>query len=603
MDLFDSLIDYTSQDGAKLVRPIVPIEEWVESEYYASPDIHSLYPFWKQHMINIFNSPVNINEVILHGSLGGGKSTFACFLALRKIYELSCYDIPQKLFSLQMSTVISAVLFSVSKEVAEGGIYGQLRALIDSTPYFQEMFPRDKNLKYDVVWSDKRMRIGYGSNANDQIGQNMYLGILDEGNFFQGESSNSMQSAKTMSKSQSLYLTMRRRGENRFSQGGVDFSLSVLISSARTSNSMVEKRIESTRGNPHVYVIHAVSYEITPQKYASEKFTVFLGNDMLDPVIIYDVSDIRNICDSLQVPWVNEKEIDDAISKLDPMYQELFTKVPVNLKKSYEDDIVSALQDLSGISVSPMGRLFTSRKHFNECIDESLSHPFIQDTFVISTGSERRIEEFLKSDWKPKDLDKRRYIHIDQSTTTDDTGIGCCYIDSIERGPSGELLPHITVDFFLQINPPTKPNEIDIAKCRSFVLFLKNHFKMRIGKCTYDQFQSSESRQQLNMAGIESDLLSVDRTAKEYKQFCNLIYNHRISFYRYPQMEKELFELLYFRDKNKVDHPDVNAGGKKDVMDGIVGAVTNALNSDEIINQQRSGDVKVLLDVYKNLGF
>lgn len=69
MDLFDSLLDYTSQDGAKLIRPIVPIEEWVESEYYASPDIHSLYPFWKQHMIKIFNSPVNINEVILHGCL------------------------------------------------------------------------------------------------------------------------------------------------------------------------------------------------------------------------------------------------------------------------------------------------------------------------------------------------------------------------------------------------------------------------------------------------------------------------------------------------------------------------------------------------------
>lgn len=70
MDLFENLMNMKAETGAQLVRPIVPIEEWVESEYYASPDIHSLYPFWKQHMIKIFNSPVPINEVILHGSLG-----------------------------------------------------------------------------------------------------------------------------------------------------------------------------------------------------------------------------------------------------------------------------------------------------------------------------------------------------------------------------------------------------------------------------------------------------------------------------------------------------------------------------------------------------
>lgn len=111
---------------------------------------------------------------------------------------------------------------------------------------------------------------------------------------------------------------------------------------------------------------------------------------------------------------------------------------------------------------------------------------------------------------------------------------------------------------------------------------------------------SRESIQQLMIAGVPSELLSVDRTANEYKQFCNLIYNHRISFYHHPVMDKELFELIYFRGNNKVDHPDQ---GSKDLMDGLVGAVTNALNSDEIINQQRSGDAKVLLNVYKNLGF
>lgn len=596
-ELLQQLQEYNGAKAAKLVRPIVPIEEWVNSPYYASPDVETLYPFWKKHMINIFNSKVPINEVILHGSLGGGKSTFACFLALRKIYELSCYDIPQKLFNLQVSSVISAVLFSVNKEVAESGIYGQLRALIDTTPYFQQVFPRDKNLKYDVIWSDKRMRVGYGSNANDQIGQNMYFAVLDEGNFFQGESQVNSKNTTAVSKSQSLYLAIRRRGENRFSSGGVDYSLSVLISSARTSNSMVEKRIEATRGNPHVYVIHAVSYEITPEKYSKEKFWCFIGNDLLDPMIINSTQDLHNILDSMQEPWPEEDDLDKSILSLPERYKELFTQVPMNLKTSYEGDIISSLQDLSGISVSPMGRLFTSRKHFNECVDESLEHPFIQDEFIISTGSEVQIKDYLKSSWKPRDIDKPRFIHIDQSTTTDSTGISMVYIDRIDTGPNGEPLPHITVDFMLRVNPPLAPNHIDIAKCRYFVLYLRNTLGIRIGMCTYDQFQSSESRQQLEIAGIPTDLLSVDRTATEYKQFCDLIYANRISFYRYPRMEKELFELIYYRDRDKVDHPPVASGGTKDVMDSLVGAVTNALNSDELTNIQRAGDVDILLRI------
>ena len=87
-ELLEQLQEYNCLKTAKLIRPIVPIEEWVNSPYYASPDVETLYPFWKRHMINIFNSKVPINEVILHGSLGGGKSTFACFLALR--YLIGC---------------------------------------------------------------------------------------------------------------------------------------------------------------------------------------------------------------------------------------------------------------------------------------------------------------------------------------------------------------------------------------------------------------------------------------------------------------------------------------------------------------------------------
>lgn len=76
LTLADSLRDTTME--ARLVRPIVPIREWVVSEYYAGPDIKNLYPYWREHLINIFDesrTPENkINEIIITGSIRNWKN-------------------------------------------------------------------------------------------------------------------------------------------------------------------------------------------------------------------------------------------------------------------------------------------------------------------------------------------------------------------------------------------------------------------------------------------------------------------------------------------------------------------------------------------------
>ena len=68
----DSLIDelLAMKEGerkAQLVRKIVPIEEWINNEYYCGAEVFNLYPFWKKHLLNLYNSPVKINEVMLTG--------------------------------------------------------------------------------------------------------------------------------------------------------------------------------------------------------------------------------------------------------------------------------------------------------------------------------------------------------------------------------------------------------------------------------------------------------------------------------------------------------------------------------------------------------
>ena len=49
LDILNTELESRQQmTEAKLVRPIVPIEQWVNSTYYLGPDVDRIYPFWKK---------------------------------------------------------------------------------------------------------------------------------------------------------------------------------------------------------------------------------------------------------------------------------------------------------------------------------------------------------------------------------------------------------------------------------------------------------------------------------------------------------------------------------------------------------------------------
>lgn len=118
--LVDQLTDMkTSEKKASRIRDIVSVEEWVNSEYYVGEDVLNLYQFWKEHLITIFNSPVRINEIVVDGSLGTGKTTFANVVLLRLLYELSCYSNVPALFNLMASSKMMFAYFNLNLAQAE----------------------------------------------------------------------------------------------------------------------------------------------------------------------------------------------------------------------------------------------------------------------------------------------------------------------------------------------------------------------------------------------------------------------------------------------------------------------------------------------------
>jgi hypothetical protein len=141
----------------------------------------------------------------------------------------------------------------------------------------------------------------------------------------------------------------------------------------------------------------------------------------------------------------------------------------------------------------------------------------------------------------------------------------------------------------LRINPPKPPKKIAIYKIRNFVIYLGNVLGMKMGKITYDIFNSEESRQILEDMGFNIGYQSVDRTDKAYLDLVEIMYENRLRIYDYPILRHELFNLIHDRAKRKVDHPRVvldseysgkgSTKGSKDLSDSLAGALQNALQS------------------------
>nr|DAY17816.1 MAG TPA: terminase [Caudoviricetes sp.] len=504
-----------------------------------------------------------------------GKSTAGLYIMVRKLYELSCYINIPRLFQLMSNTLICFIYFTVSKSQAELTGFGQMKNIIDTIPYFREQFPRNDRLNSMLVFPN-RMLFLYGSSTEHAIGLNVIGSILDEANFFQQGAQDPTKTQTDYNKISNLYTSIINRGKSRFLTNGKDNSMSVLISSNTTNKSFTDSRIKAAMEDKtgSSKVINVRLWEVKPKgSYSDEMFYVFEGSDLIEPLVIETVQDVYMYTDSIGMDRPKGKTIEEVIEGLPDAIKNAFIKVPIDFLKVFKDNVVQSLQDIAGISVAHSGRLFSARKVYQDCIIPELEHPFTRETFTIATQDKIKVNEFIKPDYKLKDKEIERYFHIDQSLTTDSTGFAHSYIHRYEER-DGVQVPIIRVDCMLRINPPKQPRKISIPKVRDFIFWERNNLGLNVGKVTYDSFSSAESLQILEEEGVNSGYLSVDRTDEQYIAFINLMYEGRIEFYRYKPFEEELFELIHFREKRKVDHP---RGGSKDVCDAVVGSVWNTL--------------------------
>lgn len=603
--LLDEISTITTQTRAVLLRPIVPIEEWVNSDYYIGDLCYTLYPKYKEHLISIFDEDRDeddyIDEVIMLASLGSGKSSCANVILLRKLYELSCYSDIRPLYNLMTSKKLLMVYFSITREVAESTGYAQLRNMILSIPYFRDYFLPNTKKSYDIDWPERNMAITSGSQAKQVIGTDVILSIVDEGDFY-GTTNNTVD-GQALSRAQSLYVSIRNRAKSRFMVNGINHSLNLVLSSPTYESGFVSQLIKKNESNPHCYIIKETLWSVKPKgTYSDTYFLVFKGSNILDPQI---VEDVRFFSDYLITKYVQPKTFKSkdpvkAYKELDKQFQEDFVEVPIDFLGEFQTNLIQALQDIASVVVAPQGRLFTSDKFYQKAA--ILSNVFIQDDITISTNvaDVRTIQSYFSSGYKPEHPELPRYLHFDQSITTDEAGVACCYVQVVPRD-DGTLDKFVTVEWMMRVIPPKKPEQIDLKKLRSICYYLRDNLHLTIGKVTFDSFASEESVQDLKIHNFNVDRLSLDRDDKAYTDLTQLYFSERIKHANVRRYKEELFNLIWYRDKHKVDHPAQftdGTVGDKGLTDAVCGAVHNAIvDADAIYSSMRSKDTTSLINL------
>ena len=524
---------------------LVSFKEFVTSPNFCNNQ--DLYQYWINKGMSI--DPLT-SEIILDGSIGGGKTTFSNYYFAYRVYRLFASGSPQAQLHLALNTEIYCLYFSVSLDMAKKSGFLQLRNIFDECVWFNENFPIDKGLKSSISFPNK-FHIDFASTESHQIGLSIWGFILDEANFRSGGVGTGM--AEEYQEVTLLYNQLMDRLVSRFSNpdGSVN-ALAILISSASYQSSFVEKRKQAVKGDKWTTCITSVSYEVKPERYASEKFEVFIGSGSAEPCIIESDEQRTRLFDAIGVLGTGEED-------------KFIRFVPVNLLKNFRANIALALQNHCGVPTMVQGSFMSNLKYLYESYINPMDYvpTFTTDNIEASTDNDTQIIEYLI----PGGIrfpDRPHSIYLDLSTAGDRGCITCFRYD----GRNEKNLDIHTRVFCLKIIPPHYPAATKISKIQQFVIDISQ--VVNLVSFASDQYQSESLRQEiLDILGLENIRISLDSTDRPYLHWQRGLVEGRIRQIADPLLEQEVQEAVHDYKRHRV----VKAkNSTDDVLQSNVGA-------------------------------
>lgn len=565
LQIFASTGDLESiMNVTKWRRRPVDIETFMFDPLYLGMERNEIYPAVLE-ACHALDTGTYV-EAVLKGALGTGKTTIANFMLARELYKVSCLRNPQRTFGIKTGTAIVFTIQSVRATTARKAVFDEFGQVIKVSPYFNKVYPYDKNIVSEMIFHEQNVHIMPVSSSNTGvISMNVIGGILDEMNFMQKvlkSKSGDADDDGSYDQAKRLYNTLSRRRKSRFTKKGKLPGILFVVSSSRFPDDFTEIKAaeaESEGGtDPSMYVYQHSQWSAKPRdSFLSEFFKVQIGNLNVPSKVLDEGEEANKSC----------RVID----------------VPMDFYNDFVKDVDGSLRDFAGETVIATRPFIGRRDMIYHCMETADEHNYKNiynvEEIDLSLGIPRPVVDRLRLD-----IHQPRACHIDLGLNRDACGFAVGHIGgtkvmertNMQTGEKElEILPVIAIDCVLRIVPPPG-GEIEFAKVRKLVTSLRDDYGLPIEWVTYDGFESVDSRQILRKKGFKTDHLSVEKL-EHYRSLRDTIYDKRLLIPKHNFLAKELSELEYARigNKEKVDH---RANGTKDVADAVCGVTSFLLS-------------------------
>jgi hypothetical protein len=482
------------------------------------------------------------HEAVVTGGIGIGKTTIASIVLPYLVHWVLCLKDPQDFYGLMAGSRIAFMQMSTSEKQALEVVFGDIKARIAHSPWFRAHYQPDPAYRNQIRFAKDIWIIPGDSQETTFEGYNILGGILDEGD--------SHKVTQTKDYAEQGYTTISSRISSRFQDRG----FLLVIGQMKKATGFMARKYDEFSGRRDAYAVRLAIWDSMGKKFYVDK----------DGGKTFSYDTFRKlILPGGVAPIVKSAHV---------------IEVPELYRRQFESNPEKALRDLAGIPPKVGNPFISLVDRIHECRDRWVNN--YGDQSPVSPDG--RIERWFKAS---DGLKRVAHIDIAYSAKGDALGFAMGHVRELVE-VDDELKPVITIDLLLRWKA-APGTEIMLSDVRRMIYSIRDDRRFRLDKVTFDGFQSTDTKQQLEKHRFEVELVSVDRSVLPYSDVRDAIYEKRMEFPPYVvQIEqngmmleeeiaiRELSELVDLG--NKVDHPEQ---GSKDVADAIAG-VTYILMGD-----------------------
>lgn len=499
-----------------------------------------IYDTWKKELAYVHN-PINfVDQWAITGSTGTGKSTVATYSLCYELYKLMCLKDPNRYY-LGANETIWFLFFNLNLKLAEKTMWGKFQKALQMSPWFLERgtLTGRTNIVYQP---NKDIRLDIGSTEEHALSVAVMFVAIDEMSFGANDNVEYMQTGMM-----AIYNQLYLRLSSRFSKAGRIQGRMYLISSAKSTNAVLESFIRDNEGEPGMHVSRYKQWEVLPaSKFSGKWFKIAVGNELLTSYIMgVNVSD---------------EEVKEA-----EMKGYTVIDVPLEMKHRFEMDFNRTLIDSCGISVQSSYKYIPYRI-VEPCLGTGVN-AFSKEIIQTGLKDTLQIKDFFLPEVVPEILySKKIYIHCDLSKSGDMTGISAVavlgYKNQERFTDTGDstTLKEMVFRHIFSVGLQCPPNdELSMIKVKDFIHYLKYDLGWNIAGVSCDGYQSLMLLQSLKLDGFNTKEVSMDIVKNKedigYTTFRNVLVEQRIKLLKLQELIKEITNLERNELTGKVDHP------------------------------------------------